>query len=86
MACIDRRQTTNAWLRSSFYVMPYLVPVFPRLFQKESIDLAELGKAVSTTLHLLRPYQSGCTPNGYLASLETQLNGPLKDCLSPFTF
>ena len=66
-------------------VLPY-VCFLSRLFQKESIDLAEIGKAVNTTLCLLRPYQSGCNPNGHLVTLDKQLDtvdGALKDYVSP---
>ena len=52
----------------------------------ESIDLAELGKAVNTTLCLLCPYQSGCNPDGYLATLDKQpdtVDGALKRYDSP---
>ena len=66
-------------------VLPH-VCFLSRLFQRESIDLAELGKSVNTTLCLLRPYQFGCNPDDYLAKLDKQLDtidGALKCYVSP---
>ena len=48
MACIDRWQTTSAWLHFLFCDVLSHVCFLSQLFQRESIDLAELGKAVNT--------------------------------------
>ena len=74
MACIDRLQTTSAWLHFLFCDVLSHVCFLSQLFQRESIDLAELGKAVNTTLCLLLPYQSDCNPDGYLTTLDKQLD------------
>ena len=79
------RQMANYKCMAMLFLLCDVLPhvcFLSRLFQKESIDLAELHKAVDTTLQLLHPYRSGCLSNGHLASLEVQLNGSLKDYIT----
>ena len=67
------RQMANYKCMATLFLLCDVLPhvcFFSRLFQK---DLAEIGKAVNTTLCLLRPYQSGCNPNGYLVNNSIQL-------------
>lgn len=63
------QQMANYRCIATLFVLCDMLPhvcFLSHLFQKESIDLAEIGRAVSTTLHLLHPYHSGCNPNGYI--------------------